>query len=59
MVKTKSFKEYIDKRLSKKEIAEIEKEAELDIRKMEADYKELNEKYKDFWKEDVSGVAEA
>ena len=31
-MKTKSFKEYLEKRLSKKEIAEIEKQAKLEIK---------------------------
>jgi transcriptional regulator with XRE-family HTH domain len=57
-MKTKSFQEYLEKRLSKEEIAEIEEQAELEVRILKSIQKALSDAMSEYMKKRKVGFNE-
>ena len=57
-MKTKSFKEYIEKRINKKELAEIYAQAELEVKILRSFHKLITETMDDYMKKNEIGFNE-
>lgn len=57
-MKTKSFKSYLEKRLNKKELAEIKKQAQLEVRILKSIQKILADTMADYMKQNDIGFNE-
>ena len=57
-MKTKSFQEYIEKRIDKKELAEIYAQAELEVKILRSFHKLITETMDDYMKENDIGFNE-
>jgi hypothetical protein len=57
-MRTKSFQEYLEKRLSKAEIAEIEEQAKLEIKVLRALQKSISDALTDYMKKTNIGFNE-